>query len=213
MTKPIIILGAGRHAITVLDTLLEQGADVIGLTDPDTGKHGQTLLGVPILGDDDYVTRYAPTEIELVSGVGSVRLPTLHREIYERMKKLGYHFRSVIHSGATVSARTKIGEGVHVLAGAVICAAVTLADNVIINVKANVSSESIIGAHTHIAPGAIISGGVNIGNSCHIGAGAAVMQNLTVGDGVLLGAGAVVTRDLAPNTVYVGIPARALPKK
>lgn len=210
MTKPIIVLGAGRHAIAVLDTLLEQGANVLGLTDPDVTKHGQILLGVPILGDDDYVRKFSPSEVELVSGVGSVTLPGLHRRIFERLKGQGYKFRSVVHESAVVSSRAVIGEGVHILAGAVICAAVTLGDNVIINVKANVSSETVIGAHSHIAPGAIISGGVNIGSACHIGSGAAVLQNLTLENDVLVGAGAVVTRNLAAHGVYVGVPARKL---
>jgi acetyltransferase-like isoleucine patch superfamily enzyme len=43
-----------------------------------------------------------------------------------------------------------------------------------------------------------------------IGSGAVILGNVTIGEGALVGAGAVVTRDVEPNTVVVGNPARFL---
>ena len=41
-----------------------------------------------------------------------------------------------------------------------------------------------------------------------IGSGAVIMCGVTVGAGALIGAGAVVTRDVEPNAVVAGVPAR-----
>ena len=43
-----------------------------------------------------------------------------------------------------------------------------------------------------------------------IGSGAVILAGVTIGPGALVGAGAVVTRDVAPETVVVGNPARLL---
>lgn len=43
-----------------------------------------------------------------------------------------------------------------------------------------------------------------------IGSGAVILAGVTIGEGALVGAGAVITRDVPPNTVVAGVPARVL---
>ncbi|MYM90541.1 acyltransferase [Rugamonas sp. FT82W] len=49
---------------------------------------------------------------------------------------------------------------------------------------------------------------VSIGNKVFIGAGSIVMPGVRIGDNVIIGAGSVVTRDVQPNSVYAGNPAK-----
>ena len=49
---------------------------------------------------------------------------------------------------------------------------------------------------------------VRIGNNVWIGAYATILKGVTIGDNTVVGAHSVVTRDLPPNSVAVGIPAR-----
>lgn len=43
-----------------------------------------------------------------------------------------------------------------------------------------------------------------------IGSGATVLCNVTIGERAIVGAGSVVTRDVPPDTIVIGNPARAL---
>jgi acetyltransferase-like isoleucine patch superfamily enzyme len=51
---------------------------------------------------------------------------------------------------------------------------------------------------------------VVIGDGAFLGIGACVMAGVTIGERAFVGANAVVTRDVAPNTVVAGNPAREL---
>ncbi len=53
-------------------------------------------------------------------------------------------------------------------------------------------------------------GCVSIGNGVFIGAGSVVLPNVKIGDNSIIGAGSVVTKDVPPNVVCAGNPARVL---
>jgi acetyltransferase-like isoleucine patch superfamily enzyme len=54
------------------------------------------------------------------------------------------------------------------------------------------------------------SDGVTIGEGAWVGAGVKIIDGVTIGEGAVIGAGAVVNQDVAPRTVAVGVPARAV---
>jgi len=43
-----------------------------------------------------------------------------------------------------------------------------------------------------------------------IGSGSTVLSNVVIGENAIVGAGSVVTRDVAPNTIVAGNPAKVL---
>lgn len=49
---------------------------------------------------------------------------------------------------------------------------------------------------------------IHIGNRVWIGSNVVITHGVTIGDGAVIAAGAVVNRDVAPNTVVGGIPAK-----
>jgi serine O-acetyltransferase len=56
-----------------------------------------------------------------------------------------------------------------------------------------------------------VRGSPVIGNRVDIGAGAKLLGPIHIGDDVAIGANAVVLKDVPPNSIAVGVPARILP--
>lgn len=205
--KPVILLGAGGHAKVLLDILLEQNIEVLGIAEKSGADLPPDLYGVPVIGTDFDVQQYSPDKVELVNGIGSIGSTALRQKVYEKFKRQDYCFTQVIHPGAIISRRAELGEGVQIMAGAVVNIGARVGENVIINTNASVDHDCVIGAHVHIAPGATLSGGATVGDGSHIGTGASVVQNVEIGANVIVGAGAVVVNNIEAGKTVCGVPA------
>ncbi|MDZ4153192.1 acetyltransferase [Methylicorpusculum sp.] len=210
MSSPLIILGAGGHSKVLINALMMQSAEIIGLTDIDDKKVGKLVMGVQIIGNDNDVFDYPMDSILLINGLGSIGVNSSRRKIFERFISNGYKFASVIHSSAIVSTDSVLSEGVQVMAGAVIQPICHIGKNVLINTGAIVEHDCQIGDHAHIATGSTLSGGVIVGTSSHIGAGATVLQGIKIGEFSIVGAGATVISDVPAGVTVVGVPARQI---
>ncbi|HIJ94495.1 MAG TPA: acetyltransferase [Desulfuromonadales bacterium] len=208
MSLPVIILGAGGHAKVLIDALLSASATIAGIVDPNLALAGTDILGVPLLGGDNVVYEYPPSEIRLVNGLGSVGLSVNRQQLFEKFKVTGYKFATVIHPSAVIASGVVLGEGAQVMAGVVIQPGSHIGNNCIINTRASADHDCIIGDHVHIAPGVTMSGGVTVGTCSHIGTGATVIQGLSIGNGCLVAAGAVVTKNIIDGAMVRGVPAR-----
>lgn len=56
-------------------------------------------------------------------------------------------------------------------------------------------------------------GTVEIGANVLIGTNATILPGVRIGDGAVVGAGSLVNRDIPPNALAVGVPARIVTKK
>ncbi|MFV0392320.1 MAG: acyltransferase [Paludibacteraceae bacterium] len=105
----------------------------------------------------------------------------------------------------------KIGENVTIMGGVIIdpshCWHIEIGSDVIIapnvHILAHDASTKIFFGHTRVA-------NVKIGNRVFIGAGTIILPGVTVGDDVVIGAGSVVKKDILPNAVVVGNPAKII---
>ncbi len=213
MSQPVILLGAGGHARVLVDALRLQ-ADLRwrGILDPDPALVGATRFGLPVLGCDDALGDHPPAEVLLVNGLGSVRSTTERQRLFERCRLAGYGFLSVIHPSAVIARDVRLGEGVQLMAGAIVQAGASVGDDSILNTRASMDHDTHIGAHVHVAPGATLCGHVVVEDGVHVGAGATVLQHLRIGGGALVAAGAVVIRDVPPLATVMGVPARVVPR-
>lgn len=213
MSLPILIIGAGGHGRVLADLAFCLGRQVLGFLDRDTQLHGRVIDGIKVLGGDERLIEYPARDVSLVNGLGSIAASDVRREVYIRLKALGYQFEALCHPGAIVGRSVTFAQGVQAMAGSIVQNGARIGENTILNTGAIVEHDCVVGAHSHLAPGAVVCGDVRIGENCHIGVGAVVVQGLSVGDGALVAAGAVVVRDVLSGTRVAGVPASRMGQK
>jgi serine O-acetyltransferase len=83
-----------------------------------------------------------------------------------------------------------------------------------------VSGDAVLGDDVVVRNGVTIGlrrtgvrGSPVIGDRVDIGAGAKVLGSISIGDDVAIGANAVVLKDVPPNSIAIGIPARIIPRR
>lgn len=214
MKPPIIVIGAGGHALVVADALLAAGEVVLGFTDADPSRHGRRLCNLPVLGDDDRVLAgLASDSTHLVNGIGGVGGAGLRQRVQERLQKIGWRFVGVRHPSAIVSSFARVEDGVQLLAASVVQAGADIAGGCIVNTGAVVEHDCRLGEHVHVAPRALLCGDVEIGARSHVGAGAVVRQGLRLGRDTVVGAGAVVIRNHTGGGILIGVPATLMDRQ
>jgi len=211
--RPVIIIGSGGHSKVLIAALQQSKRKMLGILSGDPKQAEINIMGVPVLGGDESIKEFASESVELINGVGSISIPEKRKDIFIKFKKAGYQFASVIHPAACIMKDVRLGEGVQIMAGAIVQPGCSIGENVIINTGAIVDHDCIIGSHVHIAPGAVLSGGVQIGDLSHVGTAATIIQGIKIGRSTLIGAGAVVHRDMPSRVKAAGVPARLLETK
>ncbi|MGY6563456.1 MAG: acetyltransferase [Halomonadaceae bacterium] len=207
---PVVLLGAGGHAKVTLDLLHALGRSVLGVCDPKLVADGVvSWRGLSVLGGDEAVRRYSVEDVELVNGIGSVPGSSLRKKLHMHFTKHNYRFATLVHPSAILGVGVSLGNGVQIMAGAIVQADTQVQDNTILNTGVRVDHDCLISQHTHIAPGAILSGGVVLEEGVHIGPGATLTQGIRVGASAVIGAGTPVVRNVPARHQLTGLPPRA----
>lgn len=203
----IVIFGTGTFAQVVARYL----DDVVAYTvDADYVKT-LNLDGKLVVPFEELQETYTPDNVQVFVAVTQ---QNGHRDLLERkvceVWKKGYETPFFAHPTAILPAHVPMPQNCLISPGAIIEPFVSLGNGVMVRSGAYVGHHCTIREFSYIAPRASIAGHVDIGAGVFIGNNATIRDRVTIGHHAVIGCGAVVLRDVKPNEVYRGYPARLL---
>jgi maltose O-acetyltransferase len=68
-------------------------------------------------------------------------------------------------------------------------------------------------SHNREDPDKMVEGNITIGDNVWIGANAVIIEGRRIGNNSIIGANTVVTKDVKPNDIVGGVPARSIKRK
>lgn len=203
--KSLILLGGGGHCKSVIDVAETAGFTILGVLDmpEDVGK---SVLDCKVIGTDDDVSQFVD-KAEFIITVGFIKDPAIRIRLYDKVKKAGGKFATIVASTAHVSKYATLGEGTVVMHQAVVNAGAQIGINSIINTFANIEHDAVVGDQCHISTGTMVNGDCKVGDRVFIGSQSVLANGIEVGDDIIIGAGSVVRKSLVQKGIYSGNPA------
>ncbi|MDG5499204.1 acetyltransferase [Marinobacter sp. BGYM27] len=202
----LAILGASGHGKVVADTAERTGWLSVSFFDdawPNLQRNGPWAVE----GNTELLFKRLPDFEGVVVAIGDNRIRALKQS---GIVASGGKMATIIHPSAAVSAYASVDAGSQVFANAVVNACAKVGAGVIVNTGAVVEHDCVVGDFAHISPNAVMAGGATLSPLAWIGSCASVRQQIAVGEASVVGMGAVVIKDVAPNVIVVGNPAKVV---
>lgn len=208
--EEIIIIGGGGHARACIDVIEQtQKFKIAGIVESNEFSRN-SILDYPVIGSDEDLDKLYGRYKNAFIGLGQVSISSRRKDIFNKLKDIGYNMPIIVSPNSYVSKYAKISEGTVIMNHAVVNSGSAVGSNCILNNKALIEHDVKIGNNCHISTGAIINGDSIIGSDSVLGSGSIVNQSLIIKSGCLIGSGAVITKSIEIVGTYVGIPAKLL---
>jgi sugar O-acyltransferase (sialic acid O-acetyltransferase NeuD family) len=167
----------------------------------------KSFNAIPIIRYDELVRDWnkARDMIVIANGAPSSRL-----KIYNRLLRDNISTTTFIDNSCIISPGAKIGRGVIVCPQCIISRDAILGDNTVVNAMSIVGHDASIGHSTVISSQVNLGGSSCIAENVFVGMGSLVRERVSVGKNTVVSMGSHVMRDLPPNIIAVGSPARPM---
>lgn len=206
----LVIVGAGglgREVAALVETINRDTPTwaLTGFVDDDDALRNDSVMGYPVRGTVDWLTRQMDLHFVIAVGDGALR-----ERIAEQLGDCAVRPATLAHPATSVHRTTQVGAGSVLCRGVAPTVNLHIGPHAFLNLNCTVGHDSILKSFVTLHPGVHISGSVRLGKGVSMGTGAVVIPDTTIGANTTVGAGAVVTEDLPANCTAVGTPARPL---
>ena len=201
--KDLVILGAGVHAgemVEIVERINRENPawNLLGFIAANDKSAGKTLNGLPVLG-----AKAALADFPQACLVPDNSWPRAEPAPRERLV-------SLVDPSAFVSRTALIGQGCVIYPGCFVGLNARIGDYCFCLSGCAINHDDVIEENVTLASSVTLAGAVHVGTGCYLGQGCLVRQHLRIGRNSLVGMGAVVVKEVPPDSVMAGNPARKI---
>ena len=209
--RKLIIFGDSKYA-EMLSNYFQKDSiyEVVAYCVDKDYKTRSNINGIKVYNFEDIESIF-PNNYYIFSAIGYNSL-RIHKNLYEKVKKLHFSVANYISSKAIVDDSVKIGDNCLILPGTILEPNVVIEENCFLNSGVVVCHDAKVKAHTVMASGSLVGGYSTIGECSLLGFNSTVVELLNVGRETLLAAGSVLLQNSEDYTMYAGVPAKVIRK-
>lgn len=207
----LIILGAGGFGREILETISEINShtnnsyEVLGFLEQGASRNsGKLIRDLPVFGDIDFIKEIDTNEVKFVAAIGR---SAWRQNAVKVAKQYGANFINIYHPNSFVSKWNTIGEGAIIQSQCILQCDIKIGSFFVANDNVAIGHDTVIGNFVHVNPNVNIAGGTIIGDDVFIGVKATILTS-NIGSGSIIGACSLITKDVPPNMIAKGIPAK-----
>lgn len=202
--KRVVVLGAGRGSMQVLDLINHiPEYKAVGIYD-DTPELQNTCVDlVPVIGKIDFdkiAYDYSEGKFDyLVNGIGYTC--EFRKKCYDELTKRGVRYCNLVHPSVIIGGDVALGTGNIILPMCHIGPHAIIGNDCFLTAQTSIEHHNNIGSHCMFGPGVKFSGSVTVGDCTRFGAGIFVEPKIIIGSYSTVASGAILIKNVPSNTV------------
>lgn len=212
-TEKLVIVGDGEMAEIAYEYFtFDSPYEVVAFAVEEKYYSKVELYGLPVVRFEEFEQRFDPSVHRVYVAITSTQLNRPRARLYGAVKEKGFRCASYVSSKAFVWRNVSIGENTFIFENNVLQHHVSVGNNVILWSGNHIGHRTVIKDHCFLSSHVVVSGYCEIGEYTFMGVNSSVGNNLTVARDNVIGQGAVIHKATEPGKVYVGNPAKPMPR-
>jgi UDP-3-O-[3-hydroxymyristoyl] glucosamine N-acyltransferase len=164
------------------------------------------IFNLPVFNEKDFIKILKKRNIKFVFIMEDEGI--LRSKVFKKIKDTNIKVLSFIHKSTKLMGHNDIGEGTIIFPDCYIGYKSDIGKGCIIQSGSRIEHHSTIGNFCDINPNLTTGGFTKIGDFCEINISVDIINRINIGKKVKLGAGSLILKDIPPNQLQFGRPAK-----
>lgn len=158
--------------------------------------------GIPVIDLEEAASKYPIENYKGFVAASSTKLNRVRRDLYNRVKAIGYELVSYVSSNAFVWHNVDIGDNCFILENNTLQPFTKVGNNVTLWSGNHIGHRTVIKDHCFVSSHCVVSGYCEIGESCFLGVNCTLEDQVKIAADNFIGAAALIQKNTEVNSFY-----------